>query len=330
VATLERHGVGGEAGPLAVLLASPIDWNGKPGRECLAHVTDSLGRLPNVAAVRSPVTEGAPTRVMTAVLGPDNEVMPRRTAHVARLEVVFVQAPGSSEAVAALDTVQAWLRERLPSAAQGTGSVTWSCAGPTVAARDLGKVAGADGTRAAWLMLAALLAVLAVLVGRIETVVHLVLAVVVSFPAALGVAGLIGVFWGGTIGEVDWPTAALLFPILVAGGAGLSLIPVNRSQASAGRGQEPEEKLRRNLTWTSRRTAGCALLLAGFWAVLLLAGRGVTARLGLAASAGLLIDALVVRRVLVPALAVYLWCQRRELQGGWRKLQEPDLVRRAG
>ena len=52
--------------------------------------------------------------------------------------------------------------------------------------------------------------------------------------------------------------------------------------------------------------------------------------LGLAVSFGLLVDALVVRRVLAPALAVYLWRQERQLRGGWRRLQAPELVRRAG
>jgi hypothetical protein len=107
------------------------------------------------------------------------------------------------------------------------------------------------------------------------------------------------------------------------------LLPSPRANEERQR-RDAEDKLRRNLTFTARRTAGCALLVAGLWAVLLLAGRGLTARLGLAASCGLLVDALLVRRVLVPALAMYLWRQQRELQGSWRKMQEPDPVRRAG
>jgi hypothetical protein len=112
--------------------------------------------------------------------------------------------------MATLETVQTWLRDRLATNAVALGSVAWECAGVTVTARDLGKVAGTDGSRAAWLMLAVLLSVLAVLVGRIETVVHLALAVVVSYPVALGAAGVFGFACGGTFGEIDWTTAALL------------------------------------------------------------------------------------------------------------------------
>jgi RND superfamily putative drug exporter len=307
------------------MLVSGNDWSGSPGRESLSQIVDSLSRLTNVAAVRAPTAVEAGL----TVLGPDNEMMPRRPVHIARLEIVCRTRPGSPESVMTLDTVQTWLRERLPATTQGMGGVLWECAGETVVARDLARVAGYDGSRAAWLMLGLLLAVTAVLVGRIETVVHFVLAVVLSYPVALGAAGLIGEFLGGRLGEVDWLTAALLFPILVAGGVGLSLAPVHRSHGLGIRHQEAEETLRRSLTWSSRRTAGCGVMLAGFWAVLMLAGRGVTARLGFAAACGLLVDALVVRRVLVPALAVYLWRQQRELQSGWRKLQEPELSRRA-
>jgi hypothetical protein len=253
-----------------------------------------------------------------------------RAAHIARLEVVLKGPPANEVSAEGVEVVQAWLRERLPAAAAGLGHISWEVAGPPVTARDLSRVAAADGTRAALITVAVLLTILAVLVGRIESLVQLILAVAVSYPVALGFAGLIGPLWGGgPVGEIDLPTATLLFPILIAAGASLSLLPAQRGPVERS-GLNAEAVLQRGLAWRARRTAGYALLWAGFWAVLVAAGRGEAARLGLAVAFGLLVDAVVVRRFLAPAIVVYLLSQRRELLTGWQRLTVPQPVRRAG
>jgi RND superfamily putative drug exporter len=53
LAAIRRHFTPGETGPISVLLASHTDWNGREGREFLAHFSQGLARLDNVAEVRS-------------------------------------------------------------------------------------------------------------------------------------------------------------------------------------------------------------------------------------------------------------------------------------
>src|SRR5262249_50606988 len=53
LAAIQRHFTAGEAGPVTVLLASRTGWAGKEGEEFLAHLSQGLARLDNVAEVRS-------------------------------------------------------------------------------------------------------------------------------------------------------------------------------------------------------------------------------------------------------------------------------------
>src|SRR5262249_18398142 len=67
---LERHQVAGEAGPLSVLLLSHTDWTTPQGREILAHVTNSLERISQIAVVRSFTGSGFRGEADTAPTSP--------------------------------------------------------------------------------------------------------------------------------------------------------------------------------------------------------------------------------------------------------------------
>lgn len=50
---LQRHFTAGETGPITVLLASRTDWESREGLDQLAHLSQAMARLENVAEVRS-------------------------------------------------------------------------------------------------------------------------------------------------------------------------------------------------------------------------------------------------------------------------------------
>jgi RND superfamily putative drug exporter len=53
LAAIQKHFTAGEVGPVTVLLESETDWDSPAGRQVLAHLSQGMARLDNVAEVRS-------------------------------------------------------------------------------------------------------------------------------------------------------------------------------------------------------------------------------------------------------------------------------------
>ncbi|HKB38971.1 MAG TPA: MMPL family transporter [Gemmataceae bacterium] len=53
LAAIQRHFTAGETGPVTVLLASRTDWTSNEGQEFLAHLSQAMARVENIAEVRS-------------------------------------------------------------------------------------------------------------------------------------------------------------------------------------------------------------------------------------------------------------------------------------
>ena len=132
----------------------------------------------------------------------------------------------------------------------------------------------------------------------------LVLSVVLTFAAALGIAGLLfdGVF-GFAAMDSGVPLLAFLF--LVALGVDYNIFLVTRALE-----ETPGHGLRDGMVRALARTGGvitsAGILLAAVFAALGVLPLVVLAQLGVVIFIGVLLDTLLVRTVLVPALAVWL------------------------
>jgi RND superfamily putative drug exporter len=241
------------------------------------------------AAERSP-------GVVSAMAGPS-------TDDLARIDVVLDADSGSDRAEAAVGD----LRESLAAYDQ-----TW-VGGSEAEAVDANDAASRDRLLLIPLILALVLVGLWLLLRSVVAPLLLVATVVGTFFAALGASWWIytGVF-GFEAMDVGVPLLAFLF--LVALGVDYNIFLVTRALQES-RGHGVREGMLRGLTATGGVITSAGILLAAVFAVLGVLPLVVLAQLGIVIFVGVLLDTLLVRTVLVPALTLVLgdrfWWPRR-------------------
>jgi RND superfamily putative drug exporter len=229
--------------------------------------------------------------------------------HVARLDVVPRSDPFDPASQETLEQVQIWLTDHLPAWAGSRRDLRPECYGVTVSARDLAEVTERDRVRINSLVLAAIFLILLVLVRNGWLAAYLLATVLLSYLATLGATTLAAHwFWDRPLFEVDWRVLFFLFTILVAVGEDYNILLVSRAlQERVKHG--PVEGMRRALARTGGVITSCGLIMAGTFATLMLAGLSTLVVIGFALAFGVLLDTFVVRPLLVPAFAVWVWQQ---------------------
>jgi RND superfamily putative drug exporter len=222
---------------------------------------------------------------------------------VTQIEAVLSAEPGSDGARATVDRLRTAVDD-LPDTHVG-GNEAEAIDARSAAERDLLLIVP--------LILAMVLLGLAVLLRSLLGPVLLVLSVVATYVAALGASWWIfsGVF-GFEAVEVKIPLFAFLF--LVALGVDYNIFLVTRAREEA-REHGSREGMLRALTVTGGVITSAGILLAAVFAVLGVLPLVALAQLGTIICVGVLLDTLVVRTMLVPAIAVLLgdrfWWPRR-------------------
>ncbi|MCA1726863.1 MAG: MMPL family transporter, partial [Actinobacteria bacterium] len=159
--------------------------------------------------------------------------------------------------------------------------------------------------------------VLVLLLRSILAPVYLVLTVLLSFAATLG---LTSVVFQGMLGEegLVWWLPIFLYVTLVALGADYNIFLMGRIREEA-RTTDSRQAVATGLAATGHVITSAGLILAGTFAALLAAPFAGMVQLGFSATMGLLIDTFIVRSLLVPSIAVLAgsaswWPSRRSLQ----------------
>jgi putative drug exporter of the RND superfamily len=230
---------------------------------------------------------------------------------LARFDVVLDARPGSEEAAGAVEELRSELSSFDDTYVGGTE------------AESLDEEAATDRDR--WLLIPLILGLvivgLVLLLRSIVAPLILVASVVGTYFAALGAS-----WWLFTsvfdFAALDSGVPLLAFLFLVALGVDYNIFLVTRA-AEEGREHGPREGMLRALTATGGVITSAGILLAAVFAVLGVLPLVVLAQLGVVICIGVLLDTLVVRTVLVPAIAVKLgdafWWPRRlgpEQEGG--------------
>ncbi|KQT92027.1 hypothetical protein ASG49_08560 [Marmoricola sp. Leaf446] len=210
------------------------------------------------------------------------------------LSVVLADAPDSEAAEATV--------ERMRTALDGVDSTY--VGGATAEAVDLADASARDRLVIFPLVLLLVLGALLLLLRAVVAPVLLVLTVLATYAAALGVgwwvfSGLLG-FSG-----IDQGMPLLAFLFLVALGVDYNIFLVTRTREEA-RLHGPREGMLRALAATGGVITSAGVLLAAVFAVLGVLPLVVLAQLGVVICIGVLLDTLLVRTVLVPALALLL------------------------
>jgi uncharacterized membrane protein YdfJ with MMPL/SSD domain len=276
-------GAGYEA-PLVVVAEAAGGAGGGIGAAA-RPVADAVRRAPGVAAVTPPrVSADGAAAVFIAY--PTTGVQDRATSHLVHL-----------------------LRDGvLPAATAGTG-VRVHVGGPNAGTIDF---ADSVGERLPWLIAIVVGLSLLLLVALVRSVVIALQAAVMnvlSIAAAYGVLVAV-VQWGWLRDLFGFPTAMpvtawvplFMFPILFGLSMDYQVFLVSRMREEYAAGSATREAVTRGLARTARViTAAAAIMVMVFLSVLFGADVGVK-QIGLGLGVAVLIDATVVRLVLVPAI----------------------------
>ncbi len=220
---------------------------------------------------------------------------------LAQIDVVLADAPGSPQAQATVERLRDALDEQ-------------SLVGGTEAA-EMDAVDGAARDRLVIIPLILLLVVgaLVLLLKSLVAPLILVASVVATYFASLGASWWL---FTGVFGfeRLDVGVPLLAFVFLVALGVDYNIFLVTRA-AEESREHGTRVGMLRALTATGGVITSAGILLAAVFAVLGVLPLVVLAQLGVVICVGVLLDTLLVRTVLVPAIAVRLedkfWWPRR-------------------
>lgn len=213
----------------------------------------------------------------------------------ARFDVVLRQAPYTEEAYAAIPRLRTVLREAGDSVLVG---------GPTAEEADLRSATERDTKLLVPLVLAVVFAILTLLLRALAAPLMLMATVVLSYFAALGLSLLLFELFSDFPGEdPSYPLLAFIF--LVALGVDYNIFLMARVREEA-HSLPTREAMLKGLAATGGVITSAGVVLAGTFAVLAVLPLVALTQIGITVALGVLLDALVVRSVLVPALTFEL------------------------
>ncbi|MEU4426632.1 MMPL family transporter, partial [Actinoplanes sp. NPDC024001] len=212
-----------------------------------------------------------------------------------RIDAVLADVPDSDAAMSAV--------RELRSAVHAVPGADALVGGDTAYQIDLEDTVNRDNRIVIPLILAVVLAILILLLRALVAPLLLMASVVLSFGAALGVAGFILTAIGYPNLMITLPLQVFLF--LVALGVDYTIFLMTRAREEAGRiGHRPG--VLRALTVTGGVITSAGLVLAATFAALSLLPLVPSLQMAVIVAAGVLIDTFLVRSLLVPALALEL------------------------
>ncbi len=220
---------------------------------------------------------------------------------VARLYVITADDP---YATAAFQTVHA-VRDAMGTevAAYGSGTRTY-VGGVTAEFADVQTMMNEDFQRVGAITVAGVFVVLALLLRSLVAPLYLVLTVLLSYGASVGLAG---VLFQDVLGQpgMNYFIPLMVFVLLVALGSDYNIFLMSRV-----REESASREMRAGIRFASARTGAvitsAGIILAGTFAALTTAPLQVLFQAGATVALGVLVDTFVVRSLLVPAITARL------------------------
>ncbi|HET7379543.1 MAG TPA: MMPL family transporter, partial [Gaiellales bacterium] len=227
-----------------------------------------------------------------------------------KISVTLAADPYSAAALGAISPLRR--------AVQAAGGRPVTVGGPTAEDYDLRQASSRDTRLLVPVILAVVLLILVILLRALVLPLVLIATVVVSYLAALGLSSLLFDLAFGFAGtDPSFPLLAFLF--LVALGVDYNIFLTARIREDTPRHGTQEATLR-GLAVTGGVITSAGVVLAGTFLVLGVLPLVALTEIGLVVALGVLIDTLIVRSVLVPALLLDLgdrvwWPSRRPAAG---------------
>lgn len=229
-----------------------------------------------------------------------------------RLAVTLVPDPYSTEA---FDLIPG-----LRDVAKEAGGPDTLVGGPTATEYDLRVASERDLKVIPPIVLVVIMLIIAVLLRALVAPVLLILTVILSFLAALGVSALAFDWIFGFPGEdASLPLFGFIFLVAVGVDYNIFLMARVREEAAV---HGTHEGMIRGLAVTGAVITSAGLVLAGTFAVLGVLPLVTLTEIGFLVAFGILLDTLLVRSILVPALVMEIgdatWWPSRLSRGGGR------------
>ena len=276
------------------------------GQEVLAEAFSAGSATPTQVIVDASAVSAA-SSILQSVAGVD-EVRPGATNdNITQIDVILSADP---ESQAALEVIRE-MRVALDELPAGTLALVGGQDATTLDAQD---ATNRDQLLLVPLILISVFLILILLLRSILTPILLLLAVVGSFFSAVGASWLV---FQNIFGfpALDLTVFILAFLFLVALGVDYSIFLVTRAQEEA-RTLGTREGMRKALGATGGVITSAGILLAAVFAVLGVLPLIALAQVGTIVCIGVLLDTLLVRTVIVPAMAFKLgakfWWPRKE------------------
>ena len=285
-------------------LTGPLDVNGAtltPAQLAALHTTFGDPRAlpaqpPPGSAIRT--ATWAAYRAESQFIGPDG----RTVLFDARLTA---GDPGSN---AALHQVPA-IRAAIAAVAHATGASAYGVAGEAPAGYDVGQASDTDLLHIIPVAIIVIAILLALVLRSLIAPLYLIASVVVSYLAAFGVSVLLFQDATGT-GGLYYFIPFLMFVFLLALGEDYNILVMTRIREEAGR-MPLRQAVTRALAHTGSTITSAGLVLADTFGVFALVvarlpGGGVYTSVLASLAIGILMDAFLVRTLLVPSTAALL------------------------
>ncbi|MEU8392813.1 efflux RND transporter permease subunit [Micromonospora sp. NPDC048843] len=277
------------------------------GAQTLARAFPAGSTQP-VAVITTPAAVRAVTDAATAVPGVASARPGDAGAAIAQVDVVLDAEPGttaSDRAIEALRAAVAAVPDSAPPAAAGADAPPGAIVGGSVAATyDSDEANDRDLRLILPIILLLVAAVLVLLLRGLLAPLLLVLTVIASYFASLGAAWLL---FDHVLGfpALDSGVLLLAFVFLVALGVDYNIFLVTRAREDA-RSAGTRAGMLSALRVTGGVITSAGVLLAAVFAVLGVLPLITLTQIGIIVCIGVLLDTLLVRTVLVPALAFLL------------------------
>ncbi len=288
----------------ADLTAIRSTLQGLPGAALIGNLDQSLQTLQTHLAALSKtfesidayyLPESLPKNLTDSLGGDPLAMLADRYVTADRMSARFeVVVKGSPFADSAMDTVLR-LRTELPSGANAVSGYSASLA-------DLRETMQRDTVRAILFVLIGIFIVLLLLLRALVPPVYLLLSILLSYGATLGITRLASELLFGT-DALTWWVPFFMFVLLVALGMDYNIFLMGRVKEEA-RQYGMIDGVRRAAAATGAIITSAGIIMAGTFGAMMSSIIVGLAQLGFAVAVGVLMDTFIVRGMLIPAVVV--------------------------
>jgi RND superfamily putative drug exporter len=288
-----------ESSGLFSALAGPLNPNGSQvSPSDLEQLYAKLGPPQSL-----PITQPATSTIPPALYQGYRSIGQFISADGRTLQFYAALKAGAADSTEAMNKTPQ-VRDAVTRAAAAIGAVDSGVGGQAPASYDVSQTSSNDLKRIVPVVLVIIGLLLAIMLRSVIAPIYLVLSVLLSYLASLGLAILVFVVIGGDPG-LNFVLPFLMFVFLMALGEDYNILVMSRIREEAH-----DFPLTPAVVRAVRSTGGtvtsAGLILAGTFIVLTITATGQVREIGLGLAAGVLLDTFFVRTLLIPSTVILL------------------------